>query len=96
MAARLGIKAKPRFFYDLLIRTSSAGDLFGLRKGLSFKKLVEQHPEGITLRDSLPTRLFEKKFVPPTKRSTWPPANWLLNWPGWRKSESCTMNMPSV
>lgn len=62
MAARLGIKAKPRFFYDLLIRTSSAGDLFGLRKGLSFKKLVEQHPEGITLRDSLPTGLFDEKI----------------------------------
>jgi len=53
--ARLGLEVTPKQIADLLIRTSSVGDLFGIRRsGLSWRKLIEQHPHGIVLRDPLP------------------------------------------
>lgn len=53
--ARFGIRVTPRLFADLVLRTSSAGDLFGLRRrGWSFKKL-RANPNGVRIRDDLPT-----------------------------------------
>jgi len=47
--ARCGIRITPRLMIDVLLRTSSAGDLFGLRRrGLSIKKL-EAQPHGVAL-----------------------------------------------
>ena len=53
--ARIGIRPKPRQLVDILLRTSSVGDWFGLRRGgLSFEKLVTREPSGRLVRDSLP------------------------------------------
>lgn len=47
--AKYGVRLTPRFIMDALLRTSSAGDWYGLRrKGLSIKKL-EAQPHGVVL-----------------------------------------------
>jgi formate dehydrogenase len=52
LLARCGIRLTPRLMMDALLRTSSAGDWYGLRRrGLSIKKL-EAQPHGV----ALPTR----------------------------------------
>jgi anaerobic selenocysteine-containing dehydrogenase len=57
MARRLGIKITPRLMADLLLRTGSAGDWFGLRRsGWSWKKLVAKAPRGVVLHEDLPIR----------------------------------------
>lgn len=49
LLAKCGLRLTPRFMMDTLVRTSSVGDWYGLRrKGLSIKKL-EAHPHGIGL-----------------------------------------------
>lgn len=53
--AKLGIRPTPLQLFNLLLRTSPFGDLYGLRKnGLSFKKLLDRHPDGIRIREWLP------------------------------------------
>lgn len=60
--SKLGWQATPRFFYDLMIRTSTYGDRFGLKpSGLSFKKLVEKYPNGYRLMPHLPSGKFKEK-----------------------------------
>lgn len=53
--AKWGIRPSPRLLFDLLLRTCSFGDWFGLRpRGLSFKKLIDRYPNGFRARESLP------------------------------------------
>jgi formate dehydrogenase len=53
--AKLGVHIRPHTMMDLLIRTSKAGDWFGLRRhGLSFRKLTHKHPYGVHLREDVP------------------------------------------
>ena len=69
LLARLGYQVKPQFFYDMIIRTSAWGDRFGLRRnGISFKKLVGQHPNGYNLMPYMPTGDFDKKIRTANKR----------------------------
>lgn len=49
LLAKCGVRLTPRFLMDALLRTSSVGDWYGLRrKGLSIKKL-EAHPHGVAV-----------------------------------------------
>ncbi len=67
--AKLGYRVKPRQLLDLLIRTSKAGDLFGLRRrGLSLSKLLRDHPHGKRLRGELPTGQLEARIKRPDKK----------------------------
>lgn len=60
--AKIGLRLKPRTMVDIALRTSSKGDLFGLRrKGISFKKL-QAAPNGIRLREDLPTGVIADKL----------------------------------
>ena len=69
LLARLGLKLKPRHVLDLLIRMSPDGDKFGLRrKGLSLKKLLNDHPNGVGLRSELPTGVLRDKLATKDKR----------------------------
>jgi formate dehydrogenase len=53
--AKVGIRPTARQLFDFLLRTSSVGDWFGLRRnGLSFNKLVKRYPNGYRARDSVP------------------------------------------
>lgn len=66
--AKLGVEVKPRHLANLLLRTGSAGDWFGLKPGgLSLRK-IEQAPDGIRLRDDLPVRDVSKAMATPDKR----------------------------
>jgi formate dehydrogenase len=59
--AKLGFRPKPRTILDLMLRTSKAGDLFGLRRdGISFAKLLSRHPHGKVLKHELPTGVFAR------------------------------------
>lgn len=52
--ARCGFAIKPRHLIDFMLRMSSEGDRYGLRPGgLNLSKLDER-PDGIRLRDSIP------------------------------------------
>jgi anaerobic selenocysteine-containing dehydrogenase len=67
--AKLGLRLKPKHFMDLIIRTSWAGDKYGLRpKGLSMKKLMDDLPNGVTLRADLPTGVIDEKMLTPDKK----------------------------
>ncbi|MYE85284.1 MAG: formate dehydrogenase, partial [Gammaproteobacteria bacterium] len=69
LLARLGYQVKPQFFFDMIIRTSAWGDRFGLRRnGISFKKLINQHPYGYNLMPYMPTGEFDKKIRTASKR----------------------------
>jgi formate dehydrogenase len=73
--AKIGLRVKPMQLIDLLIRTSSVGDWFGVRRGgLSVKKLLRDHPHGIQLREDLPTRPLRKVLRTPDKRCQLGPA----------------------
>jgi formate dehydrogenase len=53
--AKLGLRVSPRSMADVLLRTSRAGDWFGLRRGgISFRRLVEDEPNGRLVRDAVP------------------------------------------
>jgi formate dehydrogenase len=67
--AKLGIRVTPRQMIDLLLRTGSGGDLFGLRRGgLSIDKLRHDHPHGLVLSDFVPTGVLKRKLRTPGKR----------------------------
>ncbi len=67
--AKLGYQVKPRQMADLLLRTSKVGDRFGLRRsGISFRKLVRDHPHGKKLMDELPTGQLNQKLLTPDKK----------------------------
>jgi formate dehydrogenase len=60
--ARIGIRPRPRTLVDALIRLSRAGDWFGLRRdGVSWRKLLRDHPHGKQLRDGLPSGVLAGK-----------------------------------
>ncbi|MDQ3293541.1 MAG: molybdopterin-dependent oxidoreductase [Actinomycetota bacterium] len=53
--AKLGLRVTPRRMADILLRTSRAGDWFGLRRGgISLRKLLDDEPEGRLVREDLP------------------------------------------
>ena len=62
----LGRKLTPRFMFDVMLRLSSKGDLFGLRPGgLSIRKLRYKYPHGKLFGEEtrlgmLPERLFHR------------------------------------
>jgi formate dehydrogenase len=61
--AKRGLRVKPGTLVDLVIRTSAAGDWFGLRpSGVSVAKLKKHHPHGKLLRKELPTGQLTKKL----------------------------------
>jgi formate dehydrogenase len=67
--ARLGVRLKPKMLVDLLLRTSSAGDLFGLRRGgLSWNKVLKRHPHGVSLRPDLPVGVLAEQLRTADKR----------------------------
>lgn len=67
--AKAGIAVKPRTVIDLILRTSSVGDLFGLRRGcLSIAKLQHAKPNGVALRPEVPTGVIGKKLRTPDKK----------------------------
>ena len=67
--AKLGIELKPRHFAELMVRTSPFGDWFGLRpKGLSVKKVMNKHPDGVSLMKAMPTGVIEKKVFTEDKK----------------------------
>jgi formate dehydrogenase len=62
--AKLGIHVRPRTLGDLIIRTSKAGDWFGLRRhGVSFRKLTTKHPHGVRLRQEVPVGDLSKRVL---------------------------------
>jgi anaerobic selenocysteine-containing dehydrogenase len=50
-----GLKLKPQLIVDGLIRMSQGGDRFGMRGGLSLRRLVEQHPHGVVVAPHIRT-----------------------------------------
>lgn len=62
--AATGRSWQPRPLVDAVIRTSRGGDLFGLRRaGLSFAKLVDEHPHGVVVDQYVPTGVLRKVVV---------------------------------
>ena len=67
--AKANIRVKPRTLIDVLIRTSSAGDLYGLRRnGVSFGKLLRRYPHGKALRPDLPVGRLADFLRTPAKK----------------------------
>jgi formate dehydrogenase len=55
LLARFGLAMSPKALADVMIRTSLAGDRFGLRRrGLSWRKLAREHRHGVVLQEILP------------------------------------------
>jgi formate dehydrogenase len=54
---------------DLILRTSSEGDLFGLRRGgVSIAKLERDKPNGVNLRPEVPTGVIGDKLRTPGRK----------------------------
>lgn len=54
LARRVGRPVTPRRVSDLVIRMGLGGDRFGLRRGgLTYRRLVEDHPHGVVVADDL-------------------------------------------
>ena len=51
--AKAGVRVHPMTLLDATIRTGPHGELYGLRKGWSLKKLRAKAPNGVKLADSL-------------------------------------------
>ena len=67
--AKMGLRVKPRHLMDLMIRTSSVGDKYGLKPGgLNLKKLQTQYPNGFVLHEQLPDVDISKKLHTPDKK----------------------------
>ena len=67
--AKMGLRVKPRHLMDLIIRTSSVGDKYGLKPGgLNLKKLQTQYPNGFVLHEQLPDVDIAKKLQTPDKK----------------------------
>lgn len=61
---RLGIPFTPRMFADMVIRASTGGDLFGLRRGaLSHRRLAREHPHGTVLSAHLETGVLKSAIA---------------------------------
>jgi anaerobic selenocysteine-containing dehydrogenase len=56
-----GMRPKPRRVAELLLRTGSEGDLFGLRRGGLTIEKVAREPHGIVLADEIPTGVLREK-----------------------------------
>jgi anaerobic selenocysteine-containing dehydrogenase len=61
--ALFGIRLTPRLLVDAVIRLGEGGDLFGLRRGLSFTTLAADHPHGKVLARSLRDGVLRKIVV---------------------------------
>ena len=67
--AKIGIEVTPRTLVDALLRISRSGDLYGLRRqGISFTKLQERYPNGISLREDLPTGVIGQMLRTPDRK----------------------------
>lgn len=67
--ARLGLRPRPRTLIDTLIRTSAAGDWYGLRRsGTSIGNLTRHHPHGKALRAGLPVGRLRDHLRTPDRR----------------------------
>lgn len=67
--AKLGLELTPHHLGEVMIRTGNVGDWFGLRpKGISVGKTRRDHPDGIKLRDHLPTGVIGKKLYTDDKK----------------------------
>ncbi|MGV9793879.1 molybdopterin-containing oxidoreductase family protein [Gordonia sp. NPDC003422] len=54
VSKRLGIPTTPRRVSDLVVRIGMGGNRFGLRRGgLTYRRLVEDHPHGVVVADNL-------------------------------------------
>jgi anaerobic selenocysteine-containing dehydrogenase len=59
--SRLGLRPRPKFVADLLVRTGREGDRFGLRPGgLSLRKLRRQ-PHGVIVADEIATGVLARR-----------------------------------
>ncbi len=59
--SRLGLRPRPKFVADLLVRTGREGDRFGLRPGgLSLRKLRRQ-PHGVIVADEIATGVLGRR-----------------------------------
>lgn len=61
--AVFGIRLTPRLLVDAVIRLGDGGDLYGLRRGLSFTKLAADHPHGKVLARNLRDGVLGKVVV---------------------------------
>ena len=67
--AKIGLRITPRHFMDMMIRLSPVGDKYGFKPGgLSFDKLLKNHPRGFEVMKELPTGIFEKEIATDDKR----------------------------
>ncbi len=67
--ARMGLRLQPRHFMDTMIRLSPMGDKFGFKPGgLSFDRLLRDHPSGLEVMRDLPVGIFEHEIVTADKR----------------------------
>ncbi|WP_029111533.1 molybdopterin-dependent oxidoreductase [Mycobacterium sp. URHD0025] len=68
-AARRGKRMSPRPMIDMMIRMADGGDRFGLRRGgLTFRRLVEQHPHGVVVAPDIRTGVLGEVVVYPKGR----------------------------
>ena len=59
-----GIELTPRLLVDMLIRLSSGGDRFGLRRGgLTFDRLTAEHPHGVVIAPNLSAGMLKRVVV---------------------------------
>ncbi|MFM9126051.1 MAG: molybdopterin dinucleotide binding domain-containing protein, partial [Solirubrobacterales bacterium] len=59
--SKLGLRPRPKFVADLLVRTGREGDRFGLRPGgLSLRKLRRQ-PHGVVVADEIATGVLSRR-----------------------------------
>ncbi len=59
-----GVELTPRLLVDMLIRLSSGGDRFGLRRGgLTFDRLTAEHPHGVVIAPNLSAGMRKRVVV---------------------------------
>ncbi|QZH63219.1 molybdopterin-dependent oxidoreductase [Mycolicibacterium farcinogenes] len=68
-AARRGKRLSARPMIDMMIRLADGGDRFGLRRGgLTFRRLVEEHPHGVVVAPNIRTGVLDEVVVYPKGR----------------------------
>jgi anaerobic selenocysteine-containing dehydrogenase len=68
LLGRLGLRLRPQTLLDLLMRSGSEGDLFGLRRGgLSLRRL-RRRPHGVVVADHVATGVLRSKVRHPGSR----------------------------
>lgn len=93
--AKANIRVKPRTLIDVLIRTSSAGDLYGLRRnGVSFGKLLCRYPHGKALRPDLSVGRLTDFLRTPTKKIALAPAELVSELRRLDATDGAPVNLP--